>query len=256
MSNTLSLNPILLDAMAAVRKPGLDSAPQQLPSPSEHSTGSLNFDSIKLGPRNNIKFHEAYNATVMLSGANQFSGKTDKEVAQTLRNNFDAFEDPNNPGTISQKMLRNMANNQLTGNYADDQNIMLAREILNRPDLNKLLDQDSETGKQDGLIHKENTEIAANGGNPLSGKSDQKVAEEMLKNFDKLKDDYWTSSIKVDTLKDISKRSLTGNADKDRLTHIAREVLSRPELLKKLDNIYSKDGDGWIRWEALEYMKD
>ena len=77
MSNTLSLNPILLDAMAAVRKPGLDSAPQQLPSPSEHSTGSLNFDSIKLGPRNNIKFHEAYNATVMLTGANQFSGKTD-----------------------------------------------------------------------------------------------------------------------------------------------------------------------------------
>ncbi|KMN13371.1 hypothetical protein TU86_13330 [Pseudomonas weihenstephanensis] len=177
-------------------------------------------------------------------------------MAQALRNNFDAFEDPNNPGTISQKMLRNMANNQLTGNYADDQNIMLAREILNRPDLNKLLDQDSETGKQDGLIHRENAEIAANGGNPLSAKSDKKVAQEMLKNFDKLKDDYWTSSIKIDTLKEISNRTLTGNADKDRLTHIAREVLSRPELLKKLDNIYSKDGDGWIRWEALNYMKD
>ena len=256
MSNTLSLGPVFTATLPAARKPGLDDTPQHHPRASEQSAGSLNFGSIKVGPRNGVKFHEAYNATVILSGTNQFSGKTDREIAQALRNNFDAFEDPNNPGTISQKMLRNMANNQLTGNYADDQNIMLAREILNRPDLNKLLDQDSETGKQDGLIHRENAEIAANGGNPLSAKSDKKVAQEMLKNFDKLKDDYWTSSIKIDTLKEISNRTLTGNADKDRLTHIAREVLSRPELLKKLDNIYSKDGDGWIRWEALEYMKD
>lgn len=185
------------------------------------------------------------------SGSSHPSKMSDQQIAQSILNNFDAFEDPAKPGFITQKGLRELANQPLTGRFSDDQNILLAREVLKRPELNKLMDQDSVTGKQDGLIDRKNLEIAAKGGNPFSASSDNDLAKTMLENFGDLRDDYWTSSINIEHLKELAQKPLAGEAGKDRNGQLAREVLSRPELLKKMDNYYSKDNDGWIRSEAL-----
>lgn len=93
-------------------------------------------------------------------GSGRPAGMTNKEIAKNLQNNFDYFEDPKKPGLISQERIRDIANRPLTGRFADDRNIQLAREILKRPDLNKLLDQHSKTGQLDGLIDRRNIEIA------------------------------------------------------------------------------------------------
>ena len=87
------------------------------------------------------------------------AGMDDKQLAKGLLNNWDAFEDKNKPGFITQNSIREMANKPMSGRAGDDLNVMLAREILSRPDLNRQLDQHSRTGKQDGWIDKRNIEI-------------------------------------------------------------------------------------------------
>lgn len=225
--------------------------------PSTFDRSSLSSPTVLRTSYNNAQINFAGNNPLMQSfaqGGNHAASMNNEQLSQSLLNNFDAFEDRSKPGDISQKSLRDIANSPLTGRSADDQNILLAREVLKRPELNKLLDQDSVTGKQDGLINRESTQIAAYGGNPFSSKTNKEVAAQLHKSFDLLKDDFWTSSIKVDNLKEVANRSLTGNADKDRLTQLAREVTSRPDLLKQMDNNFSKDRDGWIRWEALDTL--
>lgn len=88
--------------------------------------------------------------------SSQPAGMDDKQLAKGLLNNWDAFEDKNKPGFITQNSIREMANKPMSGRAGDDLNVSLAREILSRPDLNRQLDQHSRTGKQDGWIDKRN----------------------------------------------------------------------------------------------------
>ena len=87
------------------------------------------------------------------------AGMDDKQLAKGLLNNWDAFEDKNKPGFITQNSIREMANKPMSGRAGDDLNVSLAREILSRPDLNRQLDQHSRADQQDGMIDKGNIEL-------------------------------------------------------------------------------------------------
>ena len=91
--------------------------------------------------------------------SSQPAGMDDKQLAKGLLNNWDAFEDKNKPGFITQNSIREMANKPMSGRAGDDLNVSLAREILNRPDLNRQLDQHSRADQQDGMIDKGNIEL-------------------------------------------------------------------------------------------------
>lgn len=74
-------------------------------------------------------------------------------VARDFAQNFDYFQSADS-GFVTQKSLQNAANRPLTGNPFHDQMTFLAREILQRPELNAMLDGINHGGSSDGLISK------------------------------------------------------------------------------------------------------
>ncbi|MGL5997478.1 MAG: hypothetical protein ACRC1I_13350 [Pseudomonas proteolytica] len=76
----------------------------------------------------------------------------------------------------------------------------------------------------------------------------------MLENFNKLKGGFWSQSIKIADLRALAQRPLTGNPQRDQLILLAKEVLSRSNLLQKMDNIASRPYDGRISREALRKL--
>ncbi|CRM74931.1 hypothetical protein [Pseudomonas sp. 52 E 6] len=74
-------------------------------------------------------------------------------VARDFARNFDYFQSADS-GFVTQKSLQNAANRPLTGNPFHDQMTFLAREILQRPELNAMLDGINHGGSSDGLISK------------------------------------------------------------------------------------------------------
>lgn len=74
-------------------------------------------------------------------------------VARDFAQNFDYFQSADS-GFVTQKSLQNAANRPLTGNPFHDQMTFLAKEILQRPELNAMLDGINHGGSSDGLISK------------------------------------------------------------------------------------------------------
>lgn len=74
-------------------------------------------------------------------------------VAEDFAKNFDYFQSADS-GFVTQQSLQDAANRPLTGNPFHDQMTFLAREILQRPELNAMLDGINHGGSSDGLISK------------------------------------------------------------------------------------------------------
>lgn len=73
------------------------------------------------------------------------------EVARDFAKNFDYFQSADS-GFVTQQTLQQVAHRPLTGNPFNDRMTFLAREILQRPELNTMLDSIGHAGSTDGLI--------------------------------------------------------------------------------------------------------
>ncbi len=177
--------------------------------------------------------------------------KNREELAQQLRDNFNAFADPKKPGYISVDSILAMAKRGWSPNPAMNENIRLANELLRRPELMAAMDRHSSTGALDGLIDQQNLNLVIKGENYFKYNTDKELAGELLEHFDELKNGSGGSSLKIRDLKKWARQPLTGDAAKDHLIQLAQEMLKRSDLLEKMDNRASKDGDGKISRTGL-----
>jgi hypothetical protein len=183
-----------------------------------------------------------------------YSKQSNEQLAQKFLDNFEAFKDPRNPRYITQKSLEDMAGKQLTGDPATDQNIRLAREILRRPELKQALDREGCTGALDGRFSRQDIRSVVHSDNPLKYHDDKQLAQLMLEHFDELKGGFWKGSLKIKNLERLAALPLTGNARQDPLIQLAREITQRSDVLKKMDNLGSRDRDGKIHKDALRWL--
>ncbi|WP_238346619.1 type III secretion effector protein [Pseudomonas paralactis] len=184
----------------------------------------------------------------------QYSLKSNEELAQQLRDSFNAFRDPNNPGSISVDSILAMAKRGWSPNPVMRENTRLANELLRRPELMAALDRDGQTGALNDLIDWKSLNAVIQGDNYFKYKTDKELAAEMLEHFDELKEGSGGPSLKFRDLKKLASQALTGDADKDHLIQLAQAVMKRGDLLKLMDNLVSADGDGKIRRKALALL--
>jgi DNA replicative helicase MCM subunit Mcm2 (Cdc46/Mcm family) len=180
--------------------------------------------------------------------------KNHEDLAKQLRDNFNAFRDPKNPGFISVDSIHAMANRGRSSNPAENENIRLAKELLRRPDLMSALDRHSSNGSQDGLIDRHNLNLVIKGDNYFKYKTDKELVGEMLEHFNALKGGPWGQDINIKDLRKLAAKPLSGDSAKDHLIQLAQEVLKRSDLLKLMDNLVSPDNDGRISREALRRL--
>ena len=184
----------------------------------------------------------------------QYSLKNREELAQQLRDSFNAFRDPKNPGSISVDSILAMAKRGWSPNPVMNENIRLANELLRRPELMAALDRHGSTGALDGLIDRHSLNAVIKGENYFKYKTDKELAGELLEHFDELKKGSGGSSLKIRDLKKWAREPLTGDAAKDHLIQLAQEMLKRSDLLEKMDNRGSKDDDGKISRKGLQLL--
>lgn len=182
-----------------------------------------------------------------------YSRRSNDQLGELLKDNFNAFRAPGK-SYITQKSLEDMAGKRLTGNEASDQNILLARELLRRPEVIQAFDRSGGTGNLDGRITRQDLNAVLNSDNPLKYQSDKQIAEQMLKDFNALKGGFWSNAINVKDLNRIAASPLTGNPRQDSLIQLAREVTQRSSLLTQMDNFGSRDNDGKIVKDALRWL--
>ncbi len=180
----------------------------------------------------------------------EYAIKNNEELGKQLLQNFNAFRDPKNPRYVSVDSIHAMASKRPSGDAVMNQNIRLAKELLRRPDLITAIDRDPTTGALDGLIDKQKLSIILEGDNAFKYTSDKQLADEMLEHFDALKGQFGRE-LRFKSLQRLAAQPLTGDADKDHLTHLSREVLSRSDLLDQMDDLASREDDGRISLEAL-----
>ncbi|TFY91509.1 hypothetical protein DYL61_18745 [Pseudomonas nabeulensis] len=171
-----------------------------------------------------------------------------------LLDNFDAFKDPKQPWFVTTQTISDMAGKALTGDAAQDRNILLARELMRRPDLVNAMDRHSTTGALDGLIDRRKIQMTLNSQSPLKYKDDKQLASEMLDHFDALRDPRYPDYISIDKLRGLAQWP-TDDPVHGRLAWIAQEVLKRSEVKDQMDAGDNWGGaDGWIKKSTLESM--
>ncbi|AZF05039.1 hypothetical protein [Pseudomonas sp. R5-89-07] len=91
--------------------------------------------------------------------SNMISNYSNSAVAELLLRDFDYFRSPGS-FFVSRDSLADVANRPLGGGGYDDQMTLLARDILGRPGLASLLDGVQNGGLEDGLINREDLQLA------------------------------------------------------------------------------------------------
>ena len=182
-----------------------------------------------------------------------YSKMSNDQLAQRLLDNFDGIKSPST-SWLTTTDLRNMADKPLTGSPGMDRNIRLAQELLRRPEIVQAVDRHSTTGALDGIIDKTKIRMILNSDNPYKYQGEQELAHEMLRKFEGLKDVRYPQYINIEKLKEMAKWPLTGNRELDELIYVSKEIAQRSELMRKMDDLGSRDKDGWIHKEALRQL--
>lgn len=92
------------------------------------------------------------------SPINIYDRMSDSSVALAFGNNYKAFGKPEN-GVADVEQIYNIAGRQLSGNWAEDNMTLLAREIVKRPHVSHALDSIDDNGRQDGIIGYRNAQL-------------------------------------------------------------------------------------------------
>lgn len=174
-----------------------------------------------------------------------YASQSHEQLTQALLDNFKAFTGSHHAGFMTSRDIRAMANRQPGNDPVMNNNIRLARELLNRPDLMQALDRNNGTGATDNRFSKQDLRDALNNTNFFRYKSDREIAGEMLSHFDGLPRDL-KGRISIEGLKTLASQPLTGDSPRDHLIQLARALLSRGNLLRAMDH----NGDGKLsQWE-------
>ncbi|MCS4315129.1 MULTISPECIES: type III secretion effector protein [unclassified Pseudomonas] len=184
----------------------------------------------------------------------QYSLKNNEDLAMQLRDNFNAFRDPRNPGYISADSIRAMANKGWSPFPSVNENIRLAKELLRRPELMSALDRHTSTGALDGLIDRNNVNAVIYGQNYFKYKTDKELAGEMLEHFNELKGSPWNRELNVNDLRKLAAENLTGDSPRDHLIQLSQEILKRSDVLRQMDDLLSRPGDHKISWAGLYFL--
>lgn len=153
---------------------------------------------------------------------------------------------------VTADSVRAMANKGLTGDPVKDANIRLAQALLRHPGLLEALDRDGETGIEDGHLTEANIASFISSDNPLKLHSDKQLVQELLAQFSKLATGYFPRSIKLRELDRLAKQPLTGIPAQDKLIHLAKELMVRPELKASMDHPFQWQRDRKISREELK----
>lgn len=180
----------------------------------------------------------------------QYSLKNNEDLARQLRDNFDAFIDPRNPGHVTIDSIHAMAGKSWSSNPVMNENIRLANELLRRPDLLNALDRHSTTGALDGLINRQNVNLVISGENYFKYKTDKELAAEMYEHFNELKSTPWQRELSISDLRKLARQPLTGDSPQDHLIQLAQEILKRSDALKRMD----QNNDGRIGRDTLYWL--
>ena len=183
-----------------------------------------------------------------------YSLKNNEQLAVQLRDNFNAFRDPRNPGYISTDSIRAMANKGWSPFPSVNENIRLAKELLRRPELMSALDRHTSTGALDGLIDRNNVNAVIYGQNYFKYKTDKELAGEMLEHFNELKGSPWNRELHVNDLRQLAAENLTGDSRRDHLVQLSQEILRRSDVLRQMDDLLSRPGDDRISWAGLYFL--
>ena len=174
--------------------------------------------------------------------------QSNEQLTQALLDNFNAFTGKNH-SVMTARDIREMANKRPGNDPVMNNNIRLAKELLNRPDLMQALDRDGQTGAQDKLISKQDLESALLDTNFFRYKSNDQVTQEMSEHFDALAR-LLGGRVSINGLKQLAAQPLTGDSSKDHLIQLAQSVLKRSNLLGKMDD----NNDGQISRGELERL--
>lgn len=174
-----------------------------------------------------------------------YTMQSHEQLTQALLDNFTAFTGSAHAKYMTSRDIRAMANRQPGNDPVMNNNIRLAKELLNRPDLMQALDRNNGTGATDNRFSKQDLRDGLNDTNFFRYKSDKEIAGEMLSHFDELAR-RWGGQISIKDLKQLAAQPLTGDSPKDHLIQLAQALLSRGNLLNAMD----RNGDGKLsQWE-------
>lgn len=95
------------------------------------------------------------------SPLNIYRSMSDSSVALAFGNNYKEFGNPQRNGVADLGQIFKMARREMSGNWAQDNMTLLAREIVNRPYVSRALDSIDDNGRQDGIIGYRNAQLAA-----------------------------------------------------------------------------------------------
>lgn len=174
-----------------------------------------------------------------------YTMQSHEQLTQALLDNFTAFTGSAHAKYMTSRDIRAMANRQPGNDSVMNNNIRLAKELLNRPDLMQALDRNNGTGATDNRFSTQDLRDGLNDTNFFRYKSDKEIAGEMLSHFDELAR-RWSGQISIKDLKQLAAQPLTGDSPKDHLIQLAQALLSRGNLLNAMD----RNGDGKLsQWE-------
>lgn len=177
-----------------------------------------------------------------------YSLQSHEQLTQALLDNFKAFTGSDH-GSMSLRDIKAMANRQPGNDPVMNNNIRLAKELLNRPELMQALDRKNGTGATDNRFNKQDLRDALNDTNYFRYQSDKEIAKEMLSHFDELAR-RWGGKISINDLKKLASQPLTGDSPKDHLIQLAQELLSRGNLLNAMD----RNGDGKLSEREIKRL--
>ena len=178
-----------------------------------------------------------------------YSMQSHEQLTQALLDNFKAFTGSAHAKYMSTRDIKAMANRQPGNDPVMNNNIRLAKELLNRPDLMQALDRNNGTGATDNRFSKQDLRDALADTNYFRYQSDKEIAGEMLSHFDELAR-RWGGQISIDDLKKLASQPLTGDSPKDHLIQLAQALLSRGNVLKAMDS----NGDGQLSRREIQRL--
>ncbi len=171
-----------------------------------------------------------FNGPMNGSGERPYSNHTDQSLVDKLHAQFSTFEDPANPGNITDRSLAMVAGGvRPDGSAALPEEVALAMELRERGGLFKVMDKDA-TGKYDGAVSRDDLETAS-----YRLMNDHELTQVINNNFRKFTEGANDKYVSEDELKAAANSAPSDTKYTSEAREAAKELLNRPGLLRAID---------------------
>ncbi|WP_226478640.1 hypothetical protein [Pseudomonas sp. MWU16-30323] len=200
------------------------------------------------------------NPAVSASTENAPSSKTHtpQELAVKLLANHSAFENPNYPDRISNAYLKVIATGKLVdGRDATPEQVELAKELLNNPETFDAIDGIG-SGYKDGTLSWNDMAVAAGQFDSISDRSLLVQTRVYFREFAAGANDQY---VNFNELREAAGEIPSTRTFSTPAKAVAKELLNRPELLRKLDigvgflGVFSGKQDDRFDLTNIDYMR-